>query len=128
MLSISFASRMKLLAYLGMCLSYIGHLLMWERVISQLEVQLDRLNSELENVIWEKKEIMGQLNMANKERIMVEAMLVELEDEHDEAIAKIELLEGEVNLFINPTLFIMRDIHLFSMKMQIGSYVVMGSR
>lgn len=62
----------------------------------QLEMQLHRLRNELENVLWDRKDLKEQLRVAIKERKMMEKMLVELEEEHDEAIVKIELLQGEV--------------------------------
>lgn len=59
-------------------------------------MQLHRLRNELENVLWDRKDLEEQLRVAIKERKMMEKMLVELEEEHDEAIVKIELLQGEV--------------------------------
>ncbi|KAL8054115.1 hypothetical protein ABFX02_05G117100 [Erythranthe guttata] len=61
-----------------------------------LEMQLQRLRNELENVIWDRKDLEEKLSLAIKERKTIEMMLVELEEEHDEAIAKLELLQGEV--------------------------------
>ncbi|KAI3453918.1 hypothetical protein Pfo_010581 [Paulownia fortunei] len=61
-----------------------------------LEMQLHRLKNELENVLWDRKELEEQLHVAVKERRMMEMMLMELEEEHDEAIVKIEVLDGEV--------------------------------
>ncbi|KAK6116927.1 hypothetical protein DH2020_049302 [Rehmannia glutinosa] len=61
-----------------------------------LEMQIYRLKNELENVLWDRKELEEKLHVAIKERKMMEMMLMELEEEHDEAIVKIELLEGEV--------------------------------
>ncbi|KAL7150574.1 hypothetical protein ABFS83_05G122200 [Erythranthe nasuta] len=61
-----------------------------------LEIQLQRLRNELENVIWDRKDLEDKLALAIKERKTMETMLLELEEEHDEAIAKLELLQGEV--------------------------------
>ncbi|PIN19377.1 hypothetical protein CDL12_07954 [Handroanthus impetiginosus] len=61
-----------------------------------LEMQLHRLKNELENVLWDREELEERLHVAIKERRMMETMLMELEEEHDEAIVKIELLESEV--------------------------------
>ncbi|KAL7111948.1 hypothetical protein ACP275_05G121600 [Erythranthe tilingii] len=61
-----------------------------------LEMQLQRMRNELENVIWDRKDLEDKLSLAIKERKTMETMLVELEEEHDEAIAKLELLQGEV--------------------------------
>lgn len=62
----------------------------------QLEMQLHRLKNEMENVVLDCKELEEQLHVAIKERAMMKMMLMELEQEHDEAILKIEQLQGEV--------------------------------
>lgn len=61
---------------------------------------------ELQNLIWEKKEVYRKLQVAIKDRRFVETILIEIEEEHDKAIAKIELLKNEVVfvLFTNPEL------------------------
>ncbi|KAL0447638.1 UNVERIFIED_CONTAM: hypothetical protein Slati_1891700 [Sesamum latifolium] len=61
-----------------------------------MEIQLRRLRYELENALWDRKELEVKLHVAVKERRMMETMLMELEEEHDEAIVRIELLDGEV--------------------------------
>ncbi|KAL0371996.1 UNVERIFIED_CONTAM: hypothetical protein Scaly_0881200 [Sesamum calycinum] len=61
-----------------------------------LEIQLHRLRYELKNALWDQKELEVELHVAVKERRMMETMLMELEEEHDEAIVRIELLDGEV--------------------------------
>ena len=48
-------------------------------------------------MIWHTKKLEEQLQLAIKERRLMEALLAEVEDEHAEAISKMELLEGEVN-------------------------------
>ncbi|KAL6960227.1 hypothetical protein U1Q18_021663 [Sarracenia purpurea var. burkii] len=53
---------------------------------------------ELENLAWNRKELQDRLQMAIKECRMMEAMLEEVEDEHDEAIVKIEILESEFRI------------------------------
>lgn len=55
---------------------------------------------ELDNVLWERKELEEQLYIANNERQIVGKMLKELEDENDEALAKIEFLEKEVKVLM----------------------------
>lgn len=75
-------------------------------VVKQLERQLQELQSELENLLWDQKELQGHLHIAvreRKERNMMEAVLAELEEEHDMAIAKIEQLEGKVKCVLFPT-------------------------
>jgi protein-disulfide isomerase len=51
---------------------------------------------ELENLVWDRKELQEDLQTAMKEGKMMELILAELEEEYDKAIAKIEQLEGEV--------------------------------
>lgn len=60
------------------------------------EMRINEMQMELENLIWAKKKLDEQLKSAINERRMVEALLVELEDEYDEAICKMDLLEGEL--------------------------------
>jgi len=62
----------------------------------QLEDHLLRMQIELDNLIWERKELHGQLQTADKEIRILESMLAEVEEENDKAIAKIEFLEVEV--------------------------------
>lgn len=62
----------------------------------QLEQKLHEMQIELENLVWDKKELQEHFKMAVKERKMMEMLLVELEEEHDMAIEKIEKLEGKV--------------------------------
>ncbi|KAF5938421.1 hypothetical protein HYC85_022680 [Camellia sinensis] len=60
-----------------------------------LQMRLHELQIQLENLVWNRKELEERLQMSIKECRMMEAMLGELEDEHEEAIVKIELLESE---------------------------------
>ncbi|GFZ16654.1 hypothetical protein Acr_25g0010630 [Actinidia rufa] len=53
------------------------------------------LQIELDNLMWNWKELEDCLQMAVKECRMMETMLAEVEDEQDEAIIKIEMLERE---------------------------------
>lgn len=62
----------------------------------QLEQKLHEMQIELENLVWDKKELQEHFKMAVKERKMMEILLAELEEEHDMAIANIEKLEGKV--------------------------------
>ncbi|KAL2945628.1 hypothetical protein AAZX31_U000100 [Glycine max] len=61
-----------------------------------LEQKLHEMQIELENLVWDKKELQEHFKMAVKERKMMEMLLVELEEEHDMAIEKIEKLEGKL--------------------------------
>lgn len=62
----------------------------------QLELHLHGVRTELESVLWDRKELEEQLHMAIRKHKMMQMMLEELEGEHDEAIVRIQLLEGEV--------------------------------
>ncbi|KAL2517334.1 hypothetical protein Adt_13581 [Abeliophyllum distichum] len=61
-----------------------------------LELQLHGVRTELESVLWDREELEERLYKAIKQHKMLEMMLEELEGEHDEAIVRIQLLEGEV--------------------------------
>lgn len=52
---------------------------------------------EMDNLIWERKEIHGQFQTSVKEIRILGSMLAEVEEENDKAIAKIELLKVEVS-------------------------------
>lgn len=64
----------------------------------QLELYLHDIQIELENLEWDRKELVDDLRTAIKERKRMELILAEVEEEHDKAIAKIEQLEGEVQM------------------------------
>lgn len=69
----------------------------WDGCYSvQLELYLHDTQIELENLVWDRKELQEHLQTTIKERKMMELILAELEEEYDKAIAKIEQLEGEV--------------------------------
>ncbi|XP_073027914.1 uncharacterized protein [Primulina eburnea] len=61
-----------------------------------LHMQLHQVSTELEDVLWERRELEKQLHMSIKECRMTDVMLTELKKEHYDAIAQIELLGGEV--------------------------------
>ncbi|KAA8528000.1 hypothetical protein F0562_035131 [Nyssa sinensis] len=62
-----------------------------------LEMHLHEMQIELQNLVWNRKELEERLHMAIKEYRMMEVILAELEEEHDQAIVKIELLETELH-------------------------------
>ncbi|KAJ6711157.1 hypothetical protein OIU79_007583 [Salix purpurea] len=62
-----------------------------------LEDHLLQMQIEMDNLIWERKEIHGQFQTSVKEIRILGSMLVEVEEENDKAIAKIELLKVEVS-------------------------------
>ena len=64
----------------------------------QLEQHLHEMQFELETLAWDRKELEDHLQAAVRERRIMESMLIELEEEHDKAVARIELLEGEVDV------------------------------
>ncbi|XP_016510532.1 uncharacterized protein LOC107827835 isoform X1 [Nicotiana tabacum] len=61
-----------------------------------LEMHLQQMQTEIENLLWERKELKKRLQVAIKDKKIMQVMLAELEDEHDEAILKIEQLEGQL--------------------------------
>lgn len=70
----------------------------------QLERQLHRMQTEMENLEWKQNKLQERFQMAVKECKMMEMLLAELEEEHDMAIAKIENLEGKLRDQINENL------------------------
>ena len=68
--------------------------------MSQLEQKLQQMQNDLENLMWDHKELQEHFQMAVKERRMMELLVAELEEEHDMAVAKIEKLERKVTIGI----------------------------
>ncbi|KAF8033453.1 hypothetical protein BT93_D2153 [Corymbia citriodora subsp. variegata] len=62
----------------------------------QLEVNLLATRRELENLVWERKELEERYRKAVKERKMLEFILSGLEDEHEKTMARLEVLEDEL--------------------------------
>ncbi|XP_040376147.1 uncharacterized protein LOC102718984 [Oryza brachyantha] len=64
------------------------------------ERKLDRLVKEMqrqmETLVWENRELEDRLSMAVKESKAMEEILDEMEEEHDDAIARITLLESQL--------------------------------
>ena len=54
------------------------------------------MQCQLEDLAWDNKKLQAHLQMAIKEHHFLESMLSELEEDHDKAILKIELMEKEV--------------------------------
>lgn len=86
----------------------------------QLEMHLQEMQIDLENLMWDRKELEGRLKVATKEHRLMEMMLLELEEEHDKAIVKIELLESKVMTVLlqalsqtTPMLVILSNINIF---------------
>ena len=61
-------------------------------------MRLHNMQSELENLAWDRKHLHQHLEIAIKEHQMMELILADLEDEHDKAISKIQLLHDEVRI------------------------------
>ncbi|KAK8505033.1 hypothetical protein V6N13_140029 [Hibiscus sabdariffa] len=61
-----------------------------------LERHLREIQYELETLVWDRKELEDHLQAAVRESRIMESMLIELEGEHDKAVARIELLEAEL--------------------------------
>ncbi|URE18972.1 2OG-Fe(II) oxygenase superfamily [Musa troglodytarum] len=64
------------------------------------EVKLERLLNEmqiqLENLVWENKELEERLQIAMEDRKVIEMILKEIEEEHEKAVTRIDLLENEL--------------------------------
>lgn len=60
-----------------------------ERLLSEMQIQLESFN-------WENKKLEERLQMAVKDRKAIGMMLQEIEEEHEEALARIDLLENEL--------------------------------
>ncbi|KAJ1396838.1 hypothetical protein SESBI_32230 [Sesbania bispinosa] len=54
------------------------------------------MQNELENLVWNGKQLQEKLQKAVKECKMMEMLLTELEEEHDMAIAKVDKLERKL--------------------------------
>ncbi|OMO93723.1 hypothetical protein COLO4_16736 [Corchorus olitorius] len=61
-----------------------------------LEQHVREMQFELESLVWDRKELKDHLQAAVRERRIMESILIELEEEHDKAIANIELLKAEL--------------------------------
>lgn len=61
-----------------------------------LEMHLQEMQIEFENLVWERKQLEKKILVAIKDKKIMQAMLAELEDEHDDAIVKIEQLEDQL--------------------------------
>uniref|UniRef100_A0A1D1XUY6 Myosin-2 n=1 Tax=Anthurium amnicola TaxID=1678845 RepID=A0A1D1XUY6_9ARAE len=61
-----------------------------------LEMKLHEMQTLLENLVWENKELEERLNISFTDCRATEAFLVEMEQEQDNALAKIDLLENEL--------------------------------
>ncbi|GAB2258327.1 hypothetical protein Droror1_Dr00014487 [Drosera rotundifolia] len=61
-----------------------------------MERLLLEMNNELETMLWSKKELETCLQVAMKEQELMDVIATELEEQHEKAIVKIELLEDEV--------------------------------
>ncbi|PWA41733.1 hypothetical protein CTI12_AA551260 [Artemisia annua] len=62
----------------------------------QLQAQVGELQDRVESLAWDRKELQEHIRIAIKEHEVMEMMLVELEEEHEEALHKIKLLETEL--------------------------------
>ncbi|ONK73741.1 uncharacterized protein A4U43_C04F34780 [Asparagus officinalis] len=61
-----------------------------------LEVQLQELQIQFENVIWENKDLEQRLQRAIKERKVIETIFEEIEEDHEKALSRIDQLEYEL--------------------------------
>lgn len=61
-----------------------------------LEAQLHELQIELEKLVWDNKELEGRLHRVIKDRKVIETLFEEIEEEHEKALSRIDILENEV--------------------------------
>ncbi|XP_058103753.1 uncharacterized protein LOC131247857 [Magnolia sinica] len=61
-----------------------------------LEIHLQAMQIDLDNLVCEKKELEERLHIALKDRGIMETVLAEIDEEHDKAIARIDLLENKL--------------------------------
>ncbi|XP_039029946.1 uncharacterized protein LOC120164258 [Hibiscus syriacus] len=61
-----------------------------------LEQHLQEMQFEFETLVWDRKDLEEHLQAAARESRIMESVLIELEGEHNKAVARIELLEGEL--------------------------------
>ncbi|XP_022772189.1 uncharacterized protein LOC111314842 [Durio zibethinus] len=66
-----------------------------ERLLQQHQHQHE-MQFELETLVWDRKELEDHLQQAVREHRLMESMSIELEEEHDKAVARIELLESKL--------------------------------
>lgn len=64
-------------------------------------MHLQEMQIEFENLVWERKQLEKKILVAIKDKKIMQAMLAELEDEHDDAIVKIEQLEDQVKYYLS---------------------------
>uniref|UniRef100_A0A803QHI9 Uncharacterized protein n=1 Tax=Cannabis sativa TaxID=3483 RepID=A0A803QHI9_CANSA len=69
-----------------------------------LEMRLNDLHCELENLVWDKKQLELHLQTAIREHKMMEMLLDDLEHEHDKAISTVQLLQDELQELKNENL------------------------
>ncbi|URE18982.1 2OG-Fe(II) oxygenase superfamily [Musa troglodytarum] len=60
-----------------------------------LERLLNEMQIQLENLVWENKELEERLQIAMEDRKVIEMILKEIEEEHEKAVTRIDLLENE---------------------------------
>ncbi|OAY73528.1 hypothetical protein ACMD2_02494 [Ananas comosus] len=60
-----------------------------ERLLHEMQIQMDAL-------VWESKELQDRLEIAYKDRNVMEAICEEIEEDYEKALARIDLLENEM--------------------------------
>jgi hypothetical protein len=68
----------------------------------QLERLIIQLQGHVERLICEKDQLEERLQLAQKDRRFVEKIFDEIEEEHEKALCRIDLLENEVRIFSFP--------------------------
>ena len=63
---------------------------------SQLDRLLGEMHGQMERVVWENRDLERRLRAALKEQAAMEKILDEMEDEQEDAFARIDILESQV--------------------------------
>lgn len=76
---------------------------------------------ELKTLVWDRKELQDHLKAAVREHTIMESMLIELEEDLDKAVARIELLKGEVNIlkYLEVKKYQFQQVHLHTCTLNI---------
>ncbi|XP_022981742.1 uncharacterized protein LOC111480805 isoform X3 [Cucurbita maxima] len=99
-LNIFWTTSMWIIAFV----SLLGRIVVALQRERQLQQNLQFLEIEFENVLWERKEFQKHFQAAMKEQKVVELMLDELEMIHEKATGKISHLESELHKLRNENL------------------------
>lgn len=93
----------------------------------QLERLVIQLQGHVERLISEKDQLEERLQLAQKDRRFVEKIFDEIEEEHEKALCRIDLLENEVHVLsfppINPFHYLLRLINISWFLFLVSEYI-----